>query len=140
MQINPYELNILTREKRGLITRSITGKFRTKDAARYDKILNEITLNRDKKKIAIKNVICILESSIEKLNQSIYLLSHNQKITDIEQHIKTVSTKASNTLSNSDINFSPFPKQGILYNYLLFYSYTIVGSDVKKIYSTPFTK
>lgn len=103
MQINPLLTNKINsvREKRGLVNalgsiiRSITGNLDAEDAAKYDKILNEITTNQNKMKTVIKNQISILESSIEKFNQSIYLLSHNQeiirdKIFQIEQHIKNV--------------------------------------------------
>lgn len=64
----------------GSIIRSIRENIDAEDAIKHDKILIELISYQNKTKTVIKNQICILQYSIEKFNESIYLLSHNQEI------------------------------------------------------------
>lgn len=89
LQINPsVKLNAGTsRKKRGLInalgsiSRAIPGNLDSQEAERYDKIINQLTIEPRKIKTVVQSQISIVESLMLQFIGSISLLAHNQKTT-----------------------------------------------------------
>lgn len=133
-QLNP-SINIsnitVTKTKRGIINplgsiiKCITGNLDNSDAEYYDEQIKQLQLNQNNLKKNLLNQVTLLETTIDKFQDLVYNISHNQnKLESNIMHIQEIIEK----VSLQEITSHQFYKINILINQFIFMYQTI--SDI----------